>query len=251
MDGLAGKSVIVTGGGSGIGRSAVELLAKAGCLVTIADVNEEGGRAVLAEIQTSGAEAQFVHTDVSIEASVEAMVAAAEATYGKLDAAINAAGIAGERAPLAELKTSDFDLVHGINLRGMFLCLKYEVMALERTGAGSIVAFSSKAGESGTPNCAQYCASKAGILGLVRGAALDYAAKGIRINSILPGGTWTPMAAAAIVSDSTLQYIVDRFPMKRFAQPEEVAAAAVWLLSDQASYVTGASWLVDGGLSLG
>jgi 2,5-dichloro-2,5-cyclohexadiene-1,4-diol dehydrogenase 1 len=251
MDGLLGKSVIVTGGGSGIGRSAVELLAKAGCLITIADLDKAGGSAAVSNAKSMGADAQFVHTDVSDEASVEAMVAAAEGAFGKLDGAINAAGVPGARAPLAQLASADYDLVHGINLRGMFLCLKYQILALKRAGGGAIVAFSSKAGEKGTVNCAPYCASKAGILGLVRGAALDYAAQGIRVNAILPGGTWTPMASATIASDATLQQIVDRFPMKRFAQPQEVAAAAVWLISDSASYVTGASWLVDGGLSLG
>lgn len=251
MDGLSGKSVIVTGGGSGIGRAAVRLLTEAGCLVTVADVDEAGGRAAVADAVARGSRAHFVLTDVADENSVEQMVAAAEAAFGSVDGAINSAGVPGTRGPLAQLTSGDFDLVDRINLRGMFLCLKYEILAMQRSGGGSIVALSSKAGEKGTQNCAPYCASKAGVAGLVRGAALDYAEEGIRINSILPGATRTPMAEAALGSDATLSKIAERIPVKRFAEPHEVAAAAVWLISDQASYVTGASWLVDGGLSLG
>jgi 2,5-dichloro-2,5-cyclohexadiene-1,4-diol dehydrogenase 1 len=248
---LRGKSVIVTGGASGIGRAATKLLAEAGFRITIADLDEAGGKAAVADVEAAGAIAQFVSTDVANEASVQAMVSAAETAFGRLDAAINAAGVPGSRMPFAELTAADFDFVHGINLRGMFLCMKYQIQAMQRAGAGSIVAISSKAGESGTPHCAQYCASKAGILGLVRGAALDYADKGIRVNAILPGATWTAMAETALGSDPNLNKIVERIPMKRFAQPAEVAAAAVWLVSEQASYVTGASWPVDGALSLG
>jgi NAD(P)-dependent dehydrogenase (short-subunit alcohol dehydrogenase family) len=252
MNGLDGKSIIVTGGGSGTGRAATKLLGEAGCLVTIADRDEIGGRAAVADVLACGAKAQFVHTDIADEASVQAMVAAAEGTYGKLDGAINAAGIPGLRGlPLAQLTADEFDSVHNINLRGMFLCLKYQILAMQRTNGGSIVAFSSKAGEKGTINSAQYCASKAGVAGLVRGAALDYADQGIRINSILPGGILTPMMAAAIGDNPELGKTAERVPMKRFAMPHEVAAAAVWLISDHASYVTGVAWLVDGGLSLG
>jgi NAD(P)-dependent dehydrogenase (short-subunit alcohol dehydrogenase family) len=251
MGELQGNSVIVTGGASGIGRAATRLLAQAGYRITVADLDEVGGKAAVADAEAVGAVAQFVSTDVADEASVQAMVSAAEAAFGRLDAAINAAGVPGARKPFAELTAADFDAVQSINLRGMFLCIKYQIQAMQRAGAGSIVAISSKAGESGTPNCAQYCASKAGILGLVRGAALDYADKGIRVNAILPGATQTPMAKSALGSDPSLKKVIDRIPMKRFAQPTEVAAAAVWLISDQASYVTGASWLVDGALSLG
>lgn len=245
------KSVIVTGAASGIGRAASRLLAEQGCRITVADLDETGGKAAVAEAEAAGSIAQFVLTDVANEASIQAMVNAAETKFGKVDAAINAAGVPGARMPFAELTAAEFDFVHSINLRGMFLCMKYQIEAMQRAGSGSIVAISSKAGESGTPHCAQYCASKAGILGLVRGAALDYADKGIRVNAILPGATWTPMAETALGSDPNLNKVVERIPMKRFAQPAEVAAAAVWLVSDQASYVTGASWLVDGALSLG
>jgi NAD(P)-dependent dehydrogenase (short-subunit alcohol dehydrogenase family) len=245
------KAVIVTGGASGIGRAATRLLAEAGFRVTVADLDEAGGKAAVADVEAAGSIAQFVLTDVADEASVQAMVNAAEAAFGRVDAAVNAAGVPGARMPFAELTAAEFDFVQSINLRGMFLCIKYQIQAMERAGSGSIVAISSKAGESGTPHCAQYCASKAGILGLVRGAALDYADKGIRVNAILPGATWTPMAEIALGSDPSLNKVVERIPMKRFAQPAEIAASAVWLLSDQASYVTGASMVVDGALSLG
>jgi NAD(P)-dependent dehydrogenase (short-subunit alcohol dehydrogenase family) len=251
MKGLADKSVIVTGGGSGIGRAASRLLAEAGCHVTVVDLNEGGGREAVADIKSKGAgEAQFVRADVADEADVREMVAAAEKTYGKLDGAINCAGVPQHGIPLAQITAAQWARVNDVNLRGMFLCLKYQILAMQRAGAGSIVAISSSAAVSGVPNSSEYCASKAGVTGLVRGAAVDYADKGIRINAILPGGTWTPMVESAIKLDPALNRIVDSFPMKRFAQPHEIAATAVWLVSDEASYVTGACWLVDGALTV-
>jgi NAD(P)-dependent dehydrogenase (short-subunit alcohol dehydrogenase family) len=250
MSGLVGKSVIVTGGGSGIGRATAALLGEAGCFVTIADVNETGGRQAAADIVGAGrGKAQFIRTDVADEAAVKAMVAAAEKTYGHLAGAVNSAGLAQRGVSLSELTLADWDRVHTVNLRGMFLCLKYEIEAMKRAGGGSIVAVSAGAAVMGVPNSAEYCASKAGINGLVRGAAVDCAAQNIRINAILPGGTRTPMLAGSLEEDPALQRIIDTFPMKRLAEPREIAAAIVWLLSDEASYVTGASWPVDGALT--
>jgi 2,5-dichloro-2,5-cyclohexadiene-1,4-diol dehydrogenase 1 len=250
MDGLAHKSVIVTGGGSGIGRAATRLLGEAGCLVTIADLNDAGGREAAADIVAGGGQAQFVRTNVADEAGVEALVAATEKAYGRLDGAINCAGVPQNGLALAAISAEQWDSVHAVNLRGMFLCLKYQVRALQRAGGGSLVAIASSAAVTGVPNSSDYCASKAGVTGLIRGGAVDYADKGIRINAILPGGTWTPMVEGAIKLDPSLGKIVNSFPMKRFAQPTEIAAAAVWLVSDAASYVTGAAWLVDGALTV-
>jgi 2,5-dichloro-2,5-cyclohexadiene-1,4-diol dehydrogenase 1 len=250
MNGLRDKSVIVTGGGSGIGRAAATMLAEFGCKVTIADLNEHGGREVAEEILLSGTgEGQFIRTDVANEADVIAMVNAAVRAYGRLDGAINAAGVPSSGKLLADLSLEEFDRCNNINLRGMFFCLKYQIAAMQRTQGGSIVAISSTAAIVGVPKHAEYCASKSGVTGLVRGGAVDYADKGIRINSILPGGTLTPMVQFSLEQDPSLSKVVDTFPMKRFAQPHEVAGAAVWLISDAASYVTGATWPVDGALT--
>jgi NAD(P)-dependent dehydrogenase (short-subunit alcohol dehydrogenase family) len=248
---LGERSVIVTGGGSGIGRAAVKLLGEAGAFITVADRDEKGGNDAVAEIRAAGkGKAQFVRTDIADEASVKAMVAAAEASYGKLDSAINAAAISQYQLPLTEISTEQWDRVNGVNLRGMFFCLKHQILAMQKRSAGSIVAIASASAILGIPKSAEYCASKAGVTGLVRGAAVDYAAQGIRINAILPGVTRTPMLEAVINKDPAVQGMADMLPMKRFAQPHEIAAAAVWLVSDSASYVTGASWLVDGALTI-
>jgi 2,5-dichloro-2,5-cyclohexadiene-1,4-diol dehydrogenase 1 len=251
VSGLSGKSVIVTGGGSGIGASAAKLLAQAGCLVTVADMNEAGGKAVVAEIGAAGkGKAQFIRTNVAQEEDVQALVASAEKTYGKLDGAINSAGVAQKGVPLTSLTLADWDRVHGINLRGMFLCVKYQILAMQRAGGGSVVAISAGASINGVPNSSEYCAAKSGVNGLVRAAAIDFADKGVRVNAILPGGTATPMLQGSISKDPALEKIIAMFPMKRLARPEEISAAAVWLVSDSASYVTGATWSVDGALSI-
>lgn len=249
MNGLSGKSVIVTGGGSGIGAAAAQLLGDAGCLVTIADLNEPGGTAAADEISRTGhGRAQFIRTDVSDETSVRAMVDRAMAAYGKLDGAINAAGVPQNGKIAHEVTTEEWDRVNSVNLRGMFFCVKYEIIAMGAKG-GSIVAIASSAGVVGVPNSSEYCASKSGAMGFVRGVAADYADKGIRINAVLPGGTWTPMVQFSLEQDPSLHKVVETFPMKRFAQPTEIAAGAVWLVSDHASYVTGAMIPIDGGLT--
>jgi NAD(P)-dependent dehydrogenase (short-subunit alcohol dehydrogenase family) len=251
MNSLSGKSVIVTGGGSGIGASAAMLLAEAGCLVTVADLNETGGKSVVEEIVRTGkGKAQFLRTNVADEADVKALVAAAEGSYGRLDGAINSAGVAQRGVPLASLSLEDWDRVHRINLRGMFLCMKHQILSMQRTGGGSIVAISAGASINGVPNSSEYCAAKSGVNGLVRAGAVDYADKGIRVNAVLPGGTATPMLQGALLADPMLDKIIATFPMKRLARPEEIASAAVWLISDSASYVTGATWSVDGALSI-
>jgi NAD(P)-dependent dehydrogenase (short-subunit alcohol dehydrogenase family) len=247
--GLEGKSVIVTGGASGIGYAAVELLASAGCAVTIADIDEAAGRQRSAQLERSGTgKVQFIRTDVSREADVQAMVDAAVAAFGRLDGAINCAGVPPRNKPLHEITTDHWDASDGINLRGMFLCFKYEIMAMLKTGGGSIVGISSTAATSAVPGSAEYCATKSGVNGLVRGAALDYADKGIRINGVMPGATQTPMFEFATRSVK-MNDMSGSLPMKRIGAPAEVAAGAVWLISDHASYVTGVILPVDGGLT--
>lgn len=244
---LKGKSIIVTGGGSGIGAAVAKELGEQGCLVTVADVNPGGGEAVAEAIRSAGGVAQFIQTDVSDEDEVRALVERAT-EYGRIDGACNAAGISQRGKMLHQLATEEWNRCHNINLRGLFFCNKYEILAMLGSGGGSIVNIASTVSVVGVQNASEYCASKAGVMGLVRGAALDYATRGIRINAVLPGVTATPMLTSAIGQDPGLEKaLTDVLPMKRFGQPSEVAAAAVWLLSDEASFVTGASIAVDGG----
>jgi 2,5-dichloro-2,5-cyclohexadiene-1,4-diol dehydrogenase 1 len=240
------RSIIITGGASGIGKASVELAAERGWAVTIADRNSEG--AALAEtIRSNGGTAQFVETDVSSAESVSAMVDAAVAAYGQLHAAINSAGIVGCSKPIHEIGVEEWDRVHTINLRGMFLCLKYQVAAMWPHKYGSIVAVSSAAALKGLPWSSDYCGSKAGIDGMVRGAAMDCAEQNIRINALLPGPTLTPLALASSTANPALGKTRIR-PMERIADPREVAEGAIWLASDSASFVTGISMPVDGGM---
>jgi len=247
MAAFDGRSVLVTGGASGIGAAAARLRAAKGARVTIADRDEPLGHALAEDLSKSGA-AQFVQCDVADEESVRAAVAAAVAAYGKLDGAINCAGVPQAAKPVHEVSAAEWDFCVGINLRGMFLCVKHEVAAMLGNG-GAIVAISSAAAEKGLFNSADYCASKAGILGLVRAAAVDCAERNIRVNALLPGATATPLAFRSRESNPKLAGTL-RVPMNRMAEPEEVAAAAIWLLSAEASYITGASIAADGGMAI-
>lgn len=243
------KSAIVTGGGSGIGAAVCLDLSKAGYRLTIADVNVDGGQETVARVMDAGGVAHFVPTDVSVEADVIALVESAVSTYGKLDAACNAAGICQRGKVMHELTAEEWDRCIAINLRGLFLCNKYQVLAMLQTDGGAIVNIASAVSMVAVPNGAEYCASKAGVMGLVRGAAVDYATKGIRVNAVLPGGTRTPMLTSAIDTDPTLEAaLVAVHPMARFCEPHEIAGAVRWLLSDEASYVTGSAISVDGGM---
>lgn len=242
------RNIIVTGGASGIGAAAVRQLADAGCAVTIADRDEELGRELAASLVADGQAAQFVAMDVTDEASVRAGIDAAVAAFGPLDGAINSAGVPQPGVSLHELEISDWDLCVSVNLRGMFLCVKHEVRAMLDAG-GAIVAVSSAAAVKGLINSSAYCASKAGILGLVRSGAADYASRGVRINAILPGATETPLAARSTAANPKLAETL-AIPIGRMAAPDEVAAAAVWLVSPQASYVTGAALAVDGAMTV-
>ncbi|WP_395647656.1 SDR family NAD(P)-dependent oxidoreductase [Terricaulis sp.] len=243
------RAAIVTGGASGIGRACVEMLAERGWAVTIADLGAEDGQALAAAIRSKGGAAQFVRTDVSDEGAVEAMVRASEEAHGPLWAAINSAGVIGASKPVHDTTLQEWDRCSNINLRGMFLCVKYQLAAMWPHQRGAIVAVSSAAAVKGLPNSADYCAAKAGVNGLVRGAALDAAERNIRINALMPGATATPLAARSTASNPNLGKTRVR-PMNRMAAPEEIASAAVWLVSDESTFATGAAFAVDGGMTI-
>lgn len=245
-----GTSYLVTGGAVGIGAETVRYLVEAGCDVTIADLDEQRGTELAKLLADAGpGRTQFVRTDVSQEDDVKTAVAKTVDAFGPLGGAVNCAAYLPKNKRVHEITAEHWDLSHSVSLRGMFLCFKHQILAMRETGAGSVVAISSTAAVAAVPASADYCAAKAGVNGLVRAAALDYAAEGIRVNGIMPGATLTPGFKTSNAVNPNLGGIAEALPIKRIAEPEEVAAGAVWLLSDAASYVTGTVIPVDGGLS--
>jgi NAD(P)-dependent dehydrogenase (short-subunit alcohol dehydrogenase family) len=214
-------------------------------------MNEGAGLAIAESINNRGAgRARFHRVDVAHEDQVKALIETAVSTYGKLDGAINAAGIPHNGSALHELSATDFDRVHNVNLRGVFLCIKYQITAMLKSGGGSIVAISSSAAIKGLANASDYCAAKSGVAGLIRAGAMDYADRGIRLNALLPGAINTPMMRKAVAMTPRMQDICNALPMKRYGEAAEVAAPALWLLSDQASYITGVSLPIDGAYTI-
>lgn len=244
---MRSKVAIVTGGASGIGKAVVERLVRDGWAVAIADIDGKAGAAVAQTAAAAGGDAIFIATDVSDEAAVAAMVARTEEKFGRLDGAVNCAGIPQNGQAVHEMDVEHWDRLSAVNLRGMFLCIKHEVRAMWNEG-GAIVAVSSPAGTKALPNSAAYCATKSGIDGLVRAAAVDCAKRNIRINALLPGATLTPLAKEAAAKDPAL-LAAGNWPLGRWAEPEEIAAAAAWMISPDATFMTGASIAVDGGMT--
>lgn len=245
---LSGKVALVTGAGSGIGRATALAFARQGAKVVIADVAADAGEETAALARAENTDALFVRTDVSQRADVEALVQAAVDQYGRLDYAHNNAGIPGPQALLADYGEETWDQVIATNLKGIWLCMKYEIQQMLRQGGGSIVNTSSVAGLRGSQGVSAYVASKHGIIGLTRAAALEYARDGIRINAIAPGTIQTPMLDRFTGGDElTLEQFAKSEPVGRLGSPDEVAQAVLWLCSDSASFVTGATIAVDGG----
>ncbi len=248
MSVLDGRAALVTGGGSGLGRASAIALARAGANVTVADVDEQGGKETAALVfEEVGGDADFVHADVTRPDEVEAMVDKTITRWGHLDCALNNAGTTGASAPTAEHTLDDWNRAIALNLTGVFLCLKYEIPAMLERG-GAIVNMASGAGLVGFAGLPAYVASKHGVVGLTRAAALEYASQSVRINAICPGSTRTPMLEGFMGGDPQIERMITRaVPLGRLGRPEEIAEAVVWLCSDAASFVVGHALAVDGG----
>jgi NAD(P)-dependent dehydrogenase (short-subunit alcohol dehydrogenase family) len=247
-DFYTGKVVLITGAATGMGETSAIEFAMAGAKVVVADWNEAEGRATADEITGFGGTAKFVKVDVSNSESVKAMVAKALEWYGRLDCAFNNAGIMEENAKLADVDEAMFDRIIAVNMKGVFLCMKYELPVMVAQGKGAIVNTSSVCAARILPNCAAYTASKFGVVALTRSAAVEYGSSGVRINAILPGAIATPMAKAAIAADpARLERIKHTRPLGKVAEPIVIAKAAMWLCSDDAEHITGHALPVDGG----
>lgn len=244
---FTGKVVIVTGAASGIGRSVALLYASHGAKVVVSDVSDQGGQESVNLIEKAGGEAIYQRADVSDPSDCEALVQKAVDVYGKLDIACNNAGIGGDASPVGDLSTSSWDRVIAINLSGVFYCMKYQIQAMVMNGSGAIVNMSSILGQVGFPNSAAYVAAKHGLEGLTKTAAVEYAARGIRINSVGPAFIRTPLIAALEDNPVARDSLISKHPIGRLGEPGEVAELVIWLSSEKASFVTGSYYAVDGG----
>jgi NAD(P)-dependent dehydrogenase (short-subunit alcohol dehydrogenase family) len=246
---FSGKVALVTGAASGMGRVTAAAFAAAGARVVAADIAVEGGKQTVEDIRQASGEASFVRTDVSQAADVEAAVTAAISSYGGLDCAVNAAAIETETTLLADCDEATFDRLVAVNVKSVFLCLKYEIRAMLQRGGGAIVNIASTNSFRPLPKQAVYTATKHAVVGLTKTAAIEYAGAGIRVNAVAPGAIETPMLRAAISArGSDEAEVIKRLSLLgRFGDPSEIANAALWLCSDQASYTVGHVLAVDGG----
>ncbi|MGB5006411.1 MAG: SDR family NAD(P)-dependent oxidoreductase [Ferruginibacter sp.] len=242
---MKNKTAIITGAASGIGKATAELFAKQGAHVVISDIQEAAGKATTESIITAGGKASFFKTDVSRPEDMEALVAFAVKTYGKLDVAVNNAGIGGELNPIADMSIEGWQKVISINLSSLFYGMKYQIQAMLKSGGGSIVNISSILGAVGFAGSSGYSAAKHGVIGLTQTAALEYSAQHIRVNAVGPGFIETPLLDA--LTEEMKNQLVAMHPIGRLGKSEEVAELIYWLASDKSSFVTGSYYPVDGG----
>jgi NAD(P)-dependent dehydrogenase (short-subunit alcohol dehydrogenase family) len=246
---FSGKVALVTGGASGLGRASAIALAREGAKVVVSDVAVSEGEATVQMITLAGGQAIFTKADVTKSSEVEAMVQATVKAFGRLDFALNNAGIDGVRARTANYPEDVWHQVINLNLTGVFLCLKFELPVMVEQGSGVIINMSSVAGVTGFPGHAAYTASKHGVIGLTKTAALDYAKAGIRVNAICPAYTRTPMLSRMLEQKPDLETkLISRVPLRRLGTAEEIAQAVIYLFSDAAAFITGHSLVMDGGI---
>ena len=248
---LDGRVALVTGGGSGLGRASAVVFARQGARVVVADQDAAGGEETAHAVEAAGGEAIVVPTDVTEPADVEALLAAALERYGRLDCAFNSAGVGGDGRSVTEVSWERWQRTIAVNLHGVFLCMQQELRQMVAQGGGAVCNVASIYGLAGGgvsgDRQAGYVASKHAVVGLTRSAALDYAAKGIRVNAVCPGHVWTPMTEGMRDRPEYMERLLRMYPAGRFGQPPEVAELVVWLCSDAASFVNGAAIPVDGG----
>jgi len=243
---FTGKVALVTGASTGIGRATALLFAQRGAKVVVADIASSGNKTA-EEIKKAGGDALFVKTDVSDARSVENLVTTTVKTFGGLHCAFNNAGVLPQTAALADVEESDFDKTIAVDLKGVFLCMKYEIRHMLAAGGGAIVNTASIAGMIADPGISPYIAAKHGVIGLTKAAAIEYAAKGIRINALAPGLVETPMTKHWMETAEIRAYFEANTPLGRVSRPEEMAGTVLFLCSDYASFAVGQSFVIDGG----
>lgn len=244
---LNGKVALVTGASSGIGRAVALAYAGAGAKVIVSDITVAGGEETVALVKSAGGDASFVAADVSVAADCEALAAAAVQRYGRLDIACNNAGIGGDMAPTADYPLDGWQKVIGVNLSGVFYCMKYQIPRMLAGGGGAIVNIASILGAVGFANAPAYTAAKHGVVGLSKAAAQEYGTQGVRVNSVGPAFIQTPMIAGLEADPAMNAALVAMHPIGRLGHADEVAALVLWLSTPAASFVTGAYYPVDGG----
>jgi len=249
---LQGKVAIITGGTSGIGRDTAVLFAEAGAKVVVAGRREAEGNETVDLIRKAGGVGLFVQTDVSKARDIEALVRTSVEKFGRVDTAFNNAGIEGNWRPIVDQSEEEWDHVININLKGVWLCVKHEIQQmLKQGGGGTIVNMSSVAGLMGAPAAAPYCASKHGVIGLTRTAALEYAKQKIRVNAVCPAVIETPMEQRLFGEPEAHKYALSMHPIGRLGTPREIAEAVLWLCSEKSSFMTGHYIVLDGGFLVG